>query len=155
MSCDGCHRKFGVLPQGLRVRESRDIAPDELLVLMQACGDAACACIDAERMEQAIENSPYVAQARDAGGNLVGYLSAFSDSARAVFIADFMVHPLWRRLGIGRRLMQQLEAHYAGVPVQLEADSAALPFFEKLGYHTRPLVQPMVKTAAPARSLPQ
>lgn len=144
MSCDGCQRRFAVPVPGLRVRESRDIAPEELLALLDACNATPCSR-DPERLELAIENSPYVVHARGSDGELVAYLSAFSDSACAVFVAQFVVHPDWRLRGLGTHLMHKLEAHYPGVPVQVEADSAALPFFEKLGYATRPQLCAMTK----------
>jgi GNAT superfamily N-acetyltransferase len=151
MRCGSCPHKLAPLPAGLRVRESRDIAPDELLVLMDACGSEP-AFLDSERAEQAIENSSYIVHARNANGSLIAYLSAFSDSARAVYLADLMVHPGWRRRGLGQRLMQHLEAHYAGVPVVLDADLAAQPFFEKLGYRARPAMASMVKMPGAAFS---
>lgn len=151
MSCGSCPHKLAPLPAGLRVRESRDIAPDELLVLMDACGNEP-ALLDSERVEQTIENSSYIVHARNANGSLIAYLSAFSDSARAVYLADLMVHPGWRRRGLGRRLMQHLEAHFDGVPIVLDADAPAQPFFEKLGYHARPAMTAMLKAPGAAFS---
>ena len=148
MSCGSCHRRFAVPEPGVRVRESRDIAPEELLALLDACDAAPCAR-DPGRIELAIENSPYIAHAR-AGDALVAYLSAFSDSACAVFVAQFVVHPAWRRRGLGTHLLRKLEAQYPGVPVQVEADHTAQPFFEKLGYCTRPLLCVMTKPAMTA-----
>jgi len=146
MSCEGCHRNGPPLAAEFWVRESRDITACDLLKLMQACGCATTGrALDAERLEQAIENFSYVSQVRNSAGELMGYLSAVSDAASLVYIVHLMVHPAWRHRGIGSLLMNQLEARYRGVPVQLDASTSAVPFFEQRGYGCRPATHAMGK----------
>jgi len=73
------------------------------------------------------------------GGQLIGTASwlANSDDGETARIASIYVHPLFTRLGIGRRLLDEIEARAAQSGFEALGAAAtinAVPFFERYGY---------------------
>ncbi|WP_076593688.1 GNAT family N-acetyltransferase [Herminiimonas arsenitoxidans] len=83
---------------------------------------------------RSIRAYPFVAQARDADGLLLGYVSAFSDGVFSTMLGELVVHPATRGQGIGRALLFAVEAEFAGVPIYVKALGEAKRFFEACGY---------------------
>ncbi|MFI8619132.1 GNAT family N-acetyltransferase [Acidovorax sp. NPDC077693] len=77
---------------------------------------------------------PLVIHARDTGGLLVGYVSAFSDGVFSTMLGELVVRPSHKGLGIGRALMQRVEQEFPGTPVYIKALGEAKHFFEACGY---------------------
>jgi GNAT superfamily N-acetyltransferase len=87
---------------------------------------------------------------------LVGTASwhANGDDGQAARIASVFVHPLFVRLGIGRRLLAEVEARafQSGFAhFSVSATINAVPFFERLGYQ---VASRGVRTLGPACALP-
>ena len=61
------------------------------------------------------------------------------------YVKDFAVLPSYQRRGVGRRLMERMEAYVRGelkdgwaVSLELISAKGAEPFYEKLGFEPRP-----------------
>ncbi len=70
-------------------------------------------------------------------------------------IGAFFIDPALKRQGIGRRLWEELLAHAKAkgfTLLQLDADPAAVTFYEKLGFET---VREVPSGSIPGRYLPQ
>jgi len=68
-------------------------------------------------------------------GNLVGLGNAISDGYLVVFYPHMLVHPIYKRKGIGRIMMETMLSKYSGFHQQmLTADSEAIPFYKALGF---------------------
>jgi len=82
----------------------------------------------------ALANSHALVTARS-GGRLVGLGNAISDGHLVVYYPHMLVHPDFQRQGIGRAMMEALQARYAGFHQQmLTADGDAIAFYESLGF---------------------
>ena len=77
---------------------------------------------------------PFVAHARSEKGELVGYVSAFSDGAFSTMLGELVVQPIWQRLGIGRALLRAVELRYPAVPIYVKPMGNASKFFSACGY---------------------
>jgi len=82
----------------------------------------------------ALRNSHALVTARHEG-RLVGIGNAISDGYLVVYYPHMLVHPAYHRQGIGRRLMEKMQAKYRNFHQQmLTADGAAIEFYESLGF---------------------
>lgn len=89
-----------------------------------------------ELLEAAYRNSLKVLCART-GGELIGIVRAVGDGHFILYIQDILVHPKHQRKGIGRRLMQEINALYPNVArTVIVADNWAesTHFFHSCGY---------------------
>jgi len=101
---------------------------------------------DEATIHRSIEAYPHVAHARDVDGNLVGYVTAFSDGAFSTMLGELVVHPSAQRQGIGRKLLTTVETRFPSVPITVKALGDAKIFFEACGYRVPSAeVTPMFK----------
>jgi GNAT superfamily N-acetyltransferase len=114
----------------------KDIRAGEFALLMEAAGYGRAGHYAADVIERSLTAYPFVAHARDAAGNLVGYVSAFSDGAFSTFIGELVVHPRAQRRGIGTALLETVEHRFAGVPVFIHPFVDVQPFYLARGYRT-------------------
>ena len=77
---------------------------------------------------------PFIAHARSNEGELIGFVSAFSDGAFSTLLGELVVHPDSQRKGIGRALLNAVERNYVGVPVYAKPLGSAALFFAACGY---------------------
>jgi len=105
---------------------------DEVIALYQANHWSS-----AEKPEQllpALQNSHSLVTAR-LDGVLVGLANAISDGYLVVYYPHMLVHPDYQRMGIGRQIMQAMQACYEGFHQQmLTADGDAVKFYQSLGF---------------------
>jgi len=71
---------------------------------------------------------------RDEVGQLVGFVSAFTDAVFATFVNELVVHPGAQGAGVGSQLLDAVEAAYPGVPVFAVGFRDARRFFLRRGY---------------------
>ena len=91
----------------------------------------------------ALRNSHSLATAR-IGGRLVGLGNAISDGHLVVYYPHLLVHPECQGRGIGRKLMEALQAKYRGFHQQmLTADGKAIEFYRKMGFSRAGKTEPM------------
>jgi GNAT superfamily N-acetyltransferase len=79
------------------------------------------------------------------GGRLVGFGRAISDGVLYAVLFDVIVHPEYRRRGIGGEIVRRLveECLAAGIrDLQLFCAAGAMPFYERRGFRVRPLDAP-------------
>jgi predicted N-acetyltransferase YhbS len=72
-----------------------------------------------------------------ADGILVGYATAYSDGAFSSGMGELVVHPNYRRRGIGRALMRIVQEKYVGVPFYIKTFQGNEAFFESCGFKLR------------------
>jgi len=96
------------------------------------------------QIELALHNSLRTFSAYD-GEETVGMARLLGDGAMSYYIKDFAVLPVYQHKGVGRRLMEHIEAHILdslkdGWAVSLELISAKgkEPFYAKMGFEARP-----------------
>ena len=86
-------------------------------------------------VHRSIDAYPFIAHARSTSGELVGYVSAFSDVAFSTMLGELAVHPKAQGQGVGRALLMAVERAYPGVPVYVKPLGAqARAFFLACGY---------------------
>nr|WP_067286608.1 GNAT family N-acetyltransferase [Marinobacterium profundum] len=91
----------------------------------------------------ALQNSHSLVCAR-IDGRLVGLGNALSDGHLVVYYPHLLVHPDFQGRGIGRQLMQAMQARYAGFHQQmLTADGRAIEFYRALGFERAGKTEPM------------
>jgi GNAT superfamily N-acetyltransferase len=113
---------------------NKEITLGEFAWLMESVGYDRAGHYAAEVFEHSLAAYPFVAHARDAGGRLVGYISAFSDGAFSTFVGELLVHPHAQRRGVGTRLLEAVEARFAGVPVIVHPSLNVQAFYLARGY---------------------
>ena len=87
-----------------------------------------------QQLLAALRNSHSLVTARR-DGRLLGLGNAISDGHLVVYYPHMLVHPEVQGHGIGRLLMNALQAQYAGFHQQmLTADGRAIAFYEGLGF---------------------
>ncbi|HAK57618.1 MAG TPA: N-acetyltransferase [Lachnospiraceae bacterium] len=100
--------------------------------------------INDHRAHTALENALYKVIAYD-GEKPVGMTRVVGDGGYVYFICDVIVRPEYQSKGLGRRLIENtlgwLESQVdegETIMVNLMSAMGKEPFYEKLGFHTRP-----------------
>jgi GNAT superfamily N-acetyltransferase len=84
--------------------------------------------------EQLILDSTY-AYVAVANEKIIGFVRAISDRQSNGYISMLLVLPAWRRLGVGRALIQELIRQHSGITWVLRAGREnAKQFFASLGF---------------------
>jgi GNAT superfamily N-acetyltransferase len=116
------------------IRVSKEIESLEFAALMSAVGWGQIADYPSEVVRRSLTAYPFVAHARNTQGQLVGYVSAFSDGAFSAFIGELVAHPSVQRYGVGSRLLEAVESYCKGIPVYAKPFADVEEFFLKQGY---------------------
>ena len=87
-----------------------------------------------ELILRSITAYPFIAHARSQSGELLGYVSAFSDRAFSTMLGELVVHPKAQSQGIGRALLTAVEQEFFGIPIYVKPLSTAKQFFLACGY---------------------
>ena len=96
-----------------------------------------------EELLAALNNSHTLVTARIAD-KLVGIGNAISDGHLVVYYPHMLVHPDHQGKGIGRKMMEALQAIYGGFHQQmLTADGEAVKFYQALGFERAGNTEPM------------
>lgn len=96
-----------------------------------------------DQLMAALRNSHGLVTART-GGRLIGLGNAISDGHLVVYFPHMLVHPDCQRRGVGKKMVQALQARYAGFHQQmLTADGAAVDFYRSLGFERAGATVPM------------
>jgi GNAT superfamily N-acetyltransferase len=75
---------------------------------------------------------------------LVGLGNAISDGHLVVYYPHMLVHPEFHRTGVGKKMMQAMQAKYSGFHQQiLVADGDAIDFYRSLGFERAGRTQSM------------
>ena len=76
--------------------------------------------------------------ARNEDGRLIGYMSVLSDGISDAFLLDLVVHPLYRRKGLGTQIVKKAitDIKTAGIRcVQVTFNTDLETFYKKCGFH--------------------
>lgn len=68
---------------------------------------------DVDKLCRGLANSHLVITARDESGSLLGLARTISDDESVCYVQDLLVNPAFHRQGIGRELLEHLQARYA------------------------------------------
>lgn len=118
----------------MTVHISLDDALEEVEVLALYRANQWSSADKPQQLLAALRNSHSLVTARR-DGRLLGLGNAISDGHLVVYYPHMLVHPEVQGQGIGRLLMNALQARYAGFHQQmLTADGRAIAFYEGLGF---------------------
>ena len=102
---------------GFEIHADKNIEPAELANLMASVGWGDEADYQPEMLLRSMAAYPLVAHCRDASGQLVGYVTAFTDGAFSSFIGELVVRPQFQHQGIGSALLELIVEKCRGVPI--------------------------------------
>lgn len=93
-----------------------------------------------EKLQQCVNNSWGHISARSAEGQLVGYVRVISDGIRHAYICSMIVHPHFRKKGVGSQIMKEVMAMLAenSLYPTLVANPGNRAFYEKFGFQQEP-----------------
>lgn len=120
----------------------KSIAAEEFAVLMDSIGWGSKHHYDLDEIRNSIESYTFVAHIRSHSGELVAYISSFSDGAFSTFIGELAVHPSCQSKGLGKELVNAVENQFKGVPIYAKPFESEKEFYIQQGY-TEPK-RPMV-----------
>jgi ribosomal protein S18 acetylase RimI-like enzyme len=113
-------------------RDDRDLPLDQLVALYRANAWSSAEKGDALCEAMLGSHSVITAWAED---RLVGLGNALSDGHLVVYYPHLLVHPDFRRRGIGAEILRQLRGRYEALHMHiLVSDGRAVEFFEKCGF---------------------
>lgn len=96
-----------------------------------------------EKLLPALRDSHTLVTARVAG-RLVGIANAISDGHLVVYYPHLLVHPEFKRRGIGRKMVEAMNAIYGSFHQQmLTADGEAIEFYKAVGFVRAGKTEPM------------
>ncbi|MBC2713510.1 MAG: GNAT family N-acetyltransferase [Desulfosarcina sp.] len=125
----------------LEVSLEDDIETEEVIDLYKTNGWSSAE--KPEKLIPALKNSDALVTAR-ISGKLVGIGNAISDGSLVVYYPHMLVHPDYKRKGIGRSMMELLQRRYASFHQQmLTADVDAIGFYKSLGFNRAGKTVPM------------
>jgi GNAT superfamily N-acetyltransferase len=108
---------------------------DEALTLYGSAGWASYTK-NPERLHRALAGSLQVLCARH-DGRLVGLARTVGDAATITYLQDVLIDPAYRRLGLGRRLVQDILAAFPEVHQQVlitDSEPEQIAFYQSLGF---------------------
>ena len=85
-------------------------------------------------LEKSIAAYPCTVCARSLQGELVGYLSAFTDKVMSTMRGELLVHPDWRHQGVATSMLSVLERQYPDAPIYTKALRESRHFYEAVGF---------------------
>jgi GNAT superfamily N-acetyltransferase len=130
-----------VSPDEIEIRERKELEETELVALYESVNWSSAR--KPKLLLRALLNSHMLVTARH-GRRLVGLGNAISDGCLVVYYPHLVVHPDYQRRGIGRRIVQRLQARYAGFHQQaLLADGRAIEFYRRCGFTRAGKTEPM------------
>jgi ribosomal protein S18 acetylase RimI-like enzyme len=113
-------------------REDRDLPLDPLVALYRANGWSSAEKGDALQAAMRGSHSVVTAWAEEL---LVGLGNTLSDGHLVVYYPHLLVHPDFRRRGIGAEILRRLRNHYETLHMHiLVSDGRAVKFFEECGF---------------------
>ena len=125
----------------IRYGEARDLSLDQVLALYRANKWSAAA--KGELLLKALVGSHSLVSAWD-GDRLVGLGNAITDGHLVVYYPHMLVHPDYQGRGIGRAILERLQARYPGFHQQmLIAEPGAAAFYERCGFKRAGATTPM------------
>ena len=127
----------------LETRKDHIALPDVLTVFAAA---EWTKCRSVDRVKKMLDHANYVVMAK-VGRRPVGFARLITDEAFRGFVEDVMVIPQMRQQGIGKRMMDVLEAMARKLALpRLELTTRETGFWEKLGYMKKEGSTSMVKS---------
>lgn len=94
--------------------------------------------IDSEKIETLLEQSWCYLSARDKENNLIGFVHVLSDDIFHAYILRLIVHPDYRKCGIGSLIMERLMSilNENNLKPTLVSTPGNQSFYEKFGFKT-------------------
>ena len=114
--------------------EDKKISPYEFINLMQAVVFGDKSDYTETTVSESLSAYPFIAYARNNTGELIGYVSAFSDHAFSTFIGELAVHPSFQRRGVGHKLISAVEKYSGKAPIYVNPFKDTEQFFLKQGF---------------------
>ena len=116
----------------LRFSDQKDFSIEDLVILYRSVGWSSGD--KPQELQAALANSHAVVSAW-LQGSLIGLGSALSDGHLVVYYPHLLVQPRFQGRGIGRQIMDRLQAKYSSFHTQiLVSDGKTIPFYERCGF---------------------
>jgi GNAT superfamily N-acetyltransferase len=126
-----------------KISETKDIKHEDIIALYEA--NEWSYAKKPKLLYQALMNSHSLVSAWH-NEQLVGLGNAISDGYLVVYYPHLLVHPDFQGQGIGRLILEKLQACYQGFHMQmLTADGEAVDFYQKMGFEKAGNTIPMWK----------
>jgi len=93
----------------VRLEQSKRVSPEQVKALFRAAGwTEDVARFSPQQVRKLLRHSSFVLTAWNGGRELVGFASAVSDGVLCGMVQNLVVHPRYRRRGVGTRLLREL-----------------------------------------------
>lgn len=125
--------------------ERETLFPQELIQLYATQGWINPQTITPQAIRTMIDCCSCCITARTDDGQLVGFTKVLSDGLFYTTVAEIIVHPKHRRIGIGKAMMEEVRNHYGTTPIFLETMESSREFAESCGFVHRPTMAVMSK----------
>jgi GNAT superfamily N-acetyltransferase len=121
-----------IKPKEIKILETRDIKPEQVIDLYKANGWSAADKPD--ELFNGLVNSHSLITAWDED-KLIGLGNAISDGHLVVYYPHLLVHPDYQGKGIGKKIVDRMLEKYKHFHMQmLTADGKAIDFYKKVGF---------------------
>lgn len=123
------------------VQISKEIQESEVVSLYRDNEWSSAECPD--KLIPALLNSDTLVTAR-VNNELIGLGNAISDGSLVVYFPHLLVSPRYQGLGVGRKIMQVMQAKYKNFHQQmLTSDHEAIAFYQAIGFERAGKMEPM------------
>ncbi len=106
----------------------------DVIALYGLCGWGDADDYNPENVQAALLNSTCVIYAIDRSGTVVGLTRAFGDGIIHTALAEILVHPQWRRKGVGKAMLSKLCELHGDTAIFLETYKGQEDFFRSCGF---------------------
>lgn len=115
-------------------KDKTKVQAQEVIELFVAVGWGTVSSYTPAMVARSLEAYPLIVTARNVENKLIAYASVFSDSMFTTMMGELVVHPNYRKCGIGRRILEIIEQEYPDVGFYIKTFEENTPFFEHCGF---------------------
>ena len=129
---------------GVKLQDSKRIDPAAVRKLFRAAGwTEDIARYSPSQIRKLLRSSHLVLAARNQNRELIGFISAVSDGVLCGFVQNLVVHPTYRRRGLGTRLLRELARRMRRQGISYlyvlgRRGKGARAFFHRVGFRPLP-----------------
>jgi GNAT superfamily N-acetyltransferase len=114
--------------------KDKNIEPIEIIELYTSVGWGKTVDYEEKSIKLMIINTSAIIYSRDEQGLLIGLARVFSDFVITTYIAEIAVRPDYQNQGVGRLLMEKVNAEFKNTSIFFDSLPNAEGFSEKCGF---------------------